>query len=1089
VTPNPRRASVHFAYSFFGSHKALLRQSVWVPWLGGVVLLCLALAFAATEAVKAQGSPGTLSFTQSTYSVNEGGGSASITLSRVGGTDGEVTAKVSLADVTTSSADYVFKPGLLDPTIAEVTEAVNSFLYYSGQIALQPDGKILLGAARAIVRLNPDGAPDPTFTAGATNAGVSSIAVQTDGKIVIGGFFTTIGGVSRRGVARLNADGTLDNTFDVGVGSTDVQMLAIQDGKVLVGGNFSSFNLAPNTSNLARLNTDGSVDSGFLNAAGVGPIYAIKVYTDGRIVLGGLSNPSVVRLNPDGSADNAFSSNLGNPVLALALQSDGKVLAGGGFDHAGAQGIFNLARLNADGSLDGSFNPGSGPDFAVEAIAVQPDGRIIVGGDFRTFNGSTAVNLLRLNAGGGLDSTFIPNITSASGSFVHGLVLQPDGKILAAGSFSMSGSGATRRNLARVNGDLFAQWKNGEGGDKTVSLPIVDDLLDEPDETLALTLTPLGAATAGAIANATLTIVDNDVPPAITSGAPPQGITRLSYTHTFTATGTPSPTFAVTSGTLPQGLFLQSSGVLSGTPSTAGTFSDITVTASNGIAPAATQTFSITILSGGMLQFSSATYSVAEDGGSATITVTRTGGTAGATAVSFSTSSGSAGGGFDFTNTSGTLNFADGEVSKTFTVHIIEDSIDEMNETVNLFINSITGSGQGGSPVFSSLTITDNDPPPTVSISDVVLTEGNGGTKAATFTLTLSADSSLFITVNYETANNTATASSDYQAVAGSVTFLGTTTSTISVFVLGDATVEPDESFFVNLTSSQNVTIARSQAQAIIINDDNNGGNPIDLNGFFVRQHYADFLNRQPDIAGLNFWVGELESCGTDQACIGNKRVNVSAAFYLSIEFQQTGYLVERIYKAAYGDASGTSTQGGAHQLSVPIVRFNEFQSDTQNIAQFVVVNQPGWEAVLESNKVAFINQFVQRFRFTAAFPNSLTAAQFVDKLNANAGNPLSSAERDQLVIDLTNSVKTRAQVLRAVAEDSDLDHAESNRAFVLMQYFGYLRRNPNDGPDSDYTGYEFWLNKLNEFNGNFVNAEMVKAFIVSGEYRQRFGP
>jgi uncharacterized delta-60 repeat protein len=866
-------------------------------------------------------------------------------------------------------------------------------------------------------------------------------------------------------------------------------MVAIQDGKVLVGGNFTSFNLAPNTFWCARLNSDGSVDSTFLNGASVGPIYAIKVHTDGKIVLGGLSNPSVVRLNSDGSADNTFTSNLGNPVLALAVQSDGKVLAGGGFDHAGSQGIFNLARLNADGSLDGSFNPGSGPDQAVEAIAVQPDGKIVVGGDFRTFNGSTAVNLMRLNTNGSLDSSFIPNITSASGSFVHGLLLQPDGKILAAGSFSMSGSGATRRNLARVNGDLFVQWKNGEGGDKTVSLPIVDDLLDEPDETLALTLTPLGAATAGAIANATLTIVDNDVPPAITSAPPPQGITRLSYTHTFTATGTPSPTFAVTSGTLPQGLFLQSSGVLSGTPSTAGTFSDITVTASNGVAPAATQTFSITILSGGTLQFSSSTYSVAEDGGSATITVTRTGGTAGATTVGFSTSSGSAASGFDFTNTSGTLNFADGEDSKTFTVPIIDDTLDETNETVNLFINSITGSGLGGSPTFSSLTITDNDPPPTVSISDVVLTEGNGGTKTATFTLTLSADSSLFITVNYETANNTATASSDYQARTGSVTFLGTTTGTISVFVLGDAIAEPDESFFVNLTSSQNVTIARSQAQAIIINDDNNGGNPIDLNGFFVRQHYVDFLSRQPDIAGLNFWVGELESCSTDQACIGNKRVNVSAAFYLSIEFQETGYLVERIYKAAYGDASGTSTLGGAHQLSVPIVRFNEFLSDTQNIALGVVVNQPGWEALLESNKVAFINQFVQRFRFTTAFPNSLTAAQFVDKLNANAGNPLSPAERDQLVNDLTNSVKTRAQVLRAVAEDSDLDHAESNRAFVLMQYFGYLRRNPNDGPDSDYTGYEFWLSKLNEFNGNFVNAEMVKAFIVSGEYRQRFGP
>ena len=121
--------------------------------------------------------------------------------------------------------------------------------------------------------------------------------------------------------------------------------------------------------------------------------------------------------------------------------------------------------------------------------------------------------------------------------------------------------------------------------------------------------------------------------------------------------------------------------------------------------------------------------------------------------------------------------------------------------------------------------------------------------------------------------------------------------------------------------------------------------------------------------------------------------------------------------------------------------------------------------------------------------PNSLLQpAQFVDMLNANAGNPLSPTERNQLVSNLTNGLKNRAQVLRAVAEDPDLNSAEFNRAFVLMQYFGYLRRNPNDAPDADHTGFDFWLTKLNQFNGNFVNAEMVKAFITSGEYRSRFG-
>jgi hypothetical protein len=131
----------------------------------------------------------------------------------------------------------------------------------------------------------------------------------------------------------------------------------------------------------------------------------------------------------------------------------------------------------------------------------------------------------------------------------------------------------------------------------------------------------------------------------------------------------------------------------------------------------------------------------------------------------------------------------------------------------------------------------------------------------------------------------------------------------------------------------------------------------------------------------------------------------------------------------------------------------------------------------------------VNRPRFTPTYPQAMTPQELVDKLNASAGNPLSKLERDHLVSDLETGAMTRAQVLRAVAEDSNFANAEFNSAFVLMQYFGYLRRNPNDAPDTDYAGYNFWLNKLNNFNGDFVQAEMVKAFIESAEYRQRFGP
>jgi hypothetical protein len=335
----------------------------------------------------------------------------------------------------------------------------------------------------------------------------------------------------------------------------------------------------------------------------------------------------------------------------------------------------------------------------------------------------------------------------------------------------------------------------------------------------------------------------------------------------------------------------------------------------------------------------------------------------------------------------------------------------------------------------------------------------------------------------------------DFTTALGTVRFADgdATPKTFDILISQDTYVEPPELLTVTLSNLTGPAVFGANTTATVRIDDDDlsapVSNPIDDAQNFVRQHYHDFLNREPDASGLAFWTNEISSCGSNQQCIDFKRVQVSAAFYLSIEFQDTGYLVERLYKSSYGDASGASTFNGAHSLTVPVVRFSEFLGDTQEIGQGVVVGAPGWPQALENNKAAFADKFVQRARFVAAFPLSMTPAQFVDKLNLNAGNPLSQAERDQLVGDLTSNAKTRAQVLRAVADDQDLKNSEFNRAFVLMQYFGYLRRNPNVAPDSDYSGYDFWLTKLNQFNGNFQNADMVKAFITSSEYRNRSGP
>jgi len=267
-------------------------------------------------------------------------------------------------------------------------------------------------------------------------------------------------------------------------------------------------------------------------------------------------------------------------------------------------------------------------------------------------------------------------------------------------------------------------------------------------------------------------------------------------------------------------------------------------------------------------------------------------------------------------------------------------------------------------------------------------------------------------------------------------------------------------------------------------------GNPIDDTDFFVRQHYIDFLGRVADQAGLNFWKSQITNCGANTSCVEQQRISVSASFFLSIEFQETGYLVERTYKTAFGDADAISQWQGTHPIKVPIVRFNEFLADSRTIANGVVVGAPNWEQTLEANKISYFNAFVQTSRFTNAYPAGMPAATFVNTLDNNAGNPLSAADKTKMISDLQSGATTRARVVRQIAEHPNLVAAEKNRAFVLMEYFGYLRRNPDDAPEAtrDYSGYDFWLQKLNQFNGDYFAAEMVKAFLSSIEYRQRFG-
>ena len=380
------------------------------------------------------------------------------------------------------------------------------------------------------------------------------------------------------------------------------------------------------------------------------------------------------------------------------------------------------------------------------------------------------------------------------------------------------------------------------------------------------------------------------------------------------------------------------------------------------------------------------------------------------------------------------------------------------------------------------------------SASSYSVNEGNG---SVNLTVTRSGDVSAAASVAYTTSNGTAKEGKDYVASQGTLNFgPGETSKTFTVLVIDNAFVDLARTvnLALNNPSGGALGATSSAVLTVIDNDLIPGANPLDTARSFVQFNYYDFLNRFPDQSGWDFWTNQITACGPNTSCTDVARINTSGAFFLSIEFQQTGYLVERMYKTAYGDASRTSTFGGSHTLLVPIVRFSEFLQDTQRIGRGVVVLQPGWEALLESNKQAYASEFVQTSRFVTAFPTTMTPAEFVATLNLKAGNVLSTSERNA-VISLfgaaadTSNVTARAQAVRQVAENANLAAAEKNRAFVLAQYFGYLRRDPNASPDTDYTGYDFWLTKLNQFNGDYIAAEMVKAFIASGEYRQRFGP
>jgi uncharacterized delta-60 repeat protein len=362
--------------------------------------------------------------------------------------------------------DLSFDPG----------SGVNGFVR---AVVLQPDGKVVIGgefttvkglARSKVARLNADGSGDSSFHSAAGILGyITSVALQADGKVLVG---------HSSGISRLNSDGSLDSTFNPGtkllgyVASVTCQ----PDGKLLVGYNSDN-------SRIYRLNSDGSQDTNFIaslgcvfkdDGCGVG-VSSIAVQSDGKVLIAGYFytengtnvNHGIARLNSNGSLDSSFNPGTGAFIVcnSVVLQPDGKVLIGGGFSTVNGQNRNGIARLNANGSLDSSFDPGTGANGSVLSVALQSNGKVLIGGDF---------SIARLNSNGSTDGTFNPG-AGVSGRYVFSIALQPDGKILIGGSLE---SGSALGRIARLNGDgsLDGSFNTGAGVNN-----LVVSLIAQPD--------------------------------------------------------------------------------------------------------------------------------------------------------------------------------------------------------------------------------------------------------------------------------------------------------------------------------------------------------------------------------------------------------------------------------------------------------------------------------------------------------------------------------------------------------------------------------------------------------------------------------
>jgi hypothetical protein len=350
-----------------------------------------------------------------------------------------------------------------------------------------------------------------------------------------------------------------------------------------------------------------------------------------------------------------------------------------------------------------------------------------------------------------------------------------------------------------------------------------------------------------------------------------------------------------------------------------------------------------------------------------------------------------------------------------------------------------------------------------LSASSYTVAENAGSIQIA---VTRSGDNSAGATIDYSTSDGTAHQRTDYTTASGTLSFgPGEASKSFEILITDNAFVDGNRTINVSLNNPTGSGFLGAPVSATVTINDNDTVspviNPIDEAQAFVRQQYSDFLNRAPDTDGLGYWSYQITQCGANAQCIHDRRVGVADAFFFEPEFQQTGAYIYRVYKSALG-ARPT---------------YDQFISDRGR-----VVVGPG----LDSSKTAFALTFEQRADFLQLYPRTLTASQFVDallnRIKTNSGADLST-QRGVLISMYDGTDAGRAAILRQAADSQTFTDAEYNSSFVLMEYFGYLRRDP------DQQGFDFWLSQVNKFPLRNVGIQhaMACSFITSAEYQTRF--